>query len=323
MRSLLSAALFLALAGCGYVGPPQPPALNIPKPIADFRVSEVGDRIVVHFTPPDQTTEKLPITSLQSIDLYAGLGEANFVRDRWLSTARRYQVTSPQTGDYSFDIPASDWVGQQLILAIRTTGKSGRQSDLSNYGYLDVGAPLTTPTVPVLTSTADGVHLEWTGNAPRYRILRSTLSTPDSKLERLAEVDAPNYVDQTATLGARYQYVILGLKGDVQQSLPSPAAAIEPIDTFAPDVPSGLTALAGANSIDLSWSRNTEDDLAGYNVFRATEDGPFELVSANLGLPAYNDAKVETGKRYRYTVSAIDMTGNESARSAETSARIE
>ena len=42
-----------------------------------------------------------------------------------------------------------------------------------------------------------------------------------------------------------------------------------------------------------------------------------------LALPAYVDAKVEAGKRYRYTVVAIDMTGNESARSPEVSARIE
>ena len=60
MRPLLTAALLLAFSGCGYVGPPQPPALNIPKPVDDLSVSEIGDRIVARFTPPSQTTENLP-----------------------------------------------------------------------------------------------------------------------------------------------------------------------------------------------------------------------------------------------------------------------
>jgi hypothetical protein len=36
-----------------------------------------------------------------------------------------------------------------------------------------------------------------------------------------------------------------------------------------------------------------------------------------VATPAYRDTTVEPGHRYRYAVSAIDLTGHESKRSAE------
>jgi fibronectin type 3 domain-containing protein len=35
--------------------------------------------------------------------------------------------------------------------------------------------------------------------------------------------------------------------------------------------------------------------------------------------PAYRDSEVKSGKTYTYSVSAVDVRGNESARSEETS----
>ena len=169
----------------------------------------------------------------------------------------------------------------------------------------------------------DAVSIKWSGNAPRYRVLRSVLSDPTPKLDAIAEADASEYLDQATAYGARYQYVILGLRGQDQESLPSEPAVIMPTDAFAPATPSGLSAVAGGRSIDLSWARNTEDDLDGYNLFRAVAAGPFEVLAQHVSLPAYTDTRVEPGKRYRYTVSAVDKVGNESDRSAEAAAQVE
>jgi fibronectin type 3 domain-containing protein len=69
------------------------------------------------------------------------------------------------------------------------------------------------------------------------------------------------------------------------------------------------------NSIDLAWARNTESDLGGYNVYRSTDGGPFEKIGNLIQTPVFTDTHVESGKHYRYAVSAVDTTGNESARS--------
>jgi fibronectin type 3 domain-containing protein len=149
------------------------------------------------------------------------------------------------------------------------------------------------------------------------------LADAEPKLEAAGETESREFVDADAEFGFRYRYVVIGLSGASQQSLPSDPVEIQPVDTFAPTVPSNLAAVAGVGSIDLSWSQNTEDDLAGYNVYRATADGPFARYAERVGVPAFTDSKVEAGQRYRYVVTAIDRTGNESGRSAETSAAIQ
>ena len=41
-----------------------------------------------------------------------------------------------------------------------------------------------------------------------------------------------------------------------------------------------------------------------------------QKIATLVEAPTYSDSKIEAGKKYRYTVSAVDLTGNESAQSA-------
>lgn len=316
MKLRLVTAVFALSASCGYVGPPQPPALNLPQPIADLSAVQTGDKIVVRFTTPSQTTENLAITKLRTIELAVGT-DASF------ANAHRYQIPPGELGAREFEIPARERIGQQVTLGIRTTGQSGRESDWSNRSFLIVGTPLSKPADVTPSNTAQGVALRWTGNAPRYRVFRSVLGDPMPVFETAGESDTAEFVDTLTVFGVRYAYIVMGLSGDSQESPRSEPVEIETVDKFAPAVPTGLSASSQGNAVDLSWTPSNEEDLGGYNLFRATDDGPFALYQRNLLLPAYHDAGVESGKRYRYSVSAIDKSGNESERSEETSATVE
>jgi hypothetical protein len=46
------------LAGCGTPGAPQPPSLNLPKPVDDLRATRQGDKVMLTWMPPRQTTDK-------------------------------------------------------------------------------------------------------------------------------------------------------------------------------------------------------------------------------------------------------------------------
>ncbi len=96
-------------------------------------------------------------------------------------------------------------------------------------------------------------------------------------------------------------------------------------DVFPPAVPQNLAVAANGESgtIDLSWSPGEDKDVAGYFVYRRTEGSsqPPVRVSGNAPVPApaWSDTKPVPGTRYSYSVSAVDTSGNESARSIEVS----
>jgi PKD repeat protein len=93
----------------------------------------------------------------------------------------------------------------------------------------------------------------------------------------------------------------------------SPAA-----DHAPPSVPTGLTAsVASAGGIDLWWTASTDDfGVAGYNLFR---DGTYLGSVAGTSMA---DAGVTRAVPHCYTISAYDLAGNESARSAPACATI-
>jgi fibronectin type 3 domain-containing protein len=104
----------------------------------------------------------------------------------------------------------------------------------------------------------------------------------------------------------------------------TPAVKVFVDDVFPPAVPAGLQAVSSGpgqtNFVDLVWAPVTDADLAGYNVYRREEDtSPVKINSGLVQTPAYRDASVVSGKSYLYSVSAVDLRGNESPRSEEAS----
>jgi fibronectin type 3 domain-containing protein len=102
----------------------------------------------------------------------------------------------------------------------------------------------------------------------------------------------------------------------------SPEIKVFADDVFPPAVPSGLQAVFSgpgqAAFIDLIWAPVPDVDLDGYNVYRREEGSAARKINAAaVKSPAYRDADVVSGKRYFYSVSAVDVRGNESARSEE------
>ena len=99
-------------------------------------------------------------------------------------------------------------------------------------------------------------------------------------------------------------------------------------DVFPPSVPAGLQAAYSGEGqkpfIDLIWAPVTTADLAGYNVYRSEANGAagektLKLNAELVKSPSYRDGAVASGKSYTYSVSAVDVRGNESQRSEPTS----
>jgi hypothetical protein len=69
--------------------------------------------------------------------------------------------------------------------------------------------------------------------------------------------------------------------------------------------PSGVTAVSGADSIQLSWNPNSESRIRGYYVYRSSGSG-FERVDSNLTLlPKFIDKTAVPGIENQYYVTGI------------------
>lgn len=148
-----------------------------------------------------------------------------------------------------------------------------------------------------------------------------------SPLTLLASPKANSYSDTQFEFGKAYVYYVrsvVSADGNDIESDNSDPLTVTPLDTFPPGAPQDLVAavLPGETSsalvVDLSWSINLETDFAGYRVYRSEREGARgQLVTSDLlPTPAFRDSQVTPGRRYWYTVTALDRAGNESAPSS-------
>ena len=166
-------------------------------------------------------------------------------------------------------------------------------------------------------TTLEGVRLTWQAQGTDFRVFRKT---GDEAYAQVASVQTPSWTDTATEFGTRYGYEVQSIvklgNGKEAESELSDEASLVPRDVFPPAVPRGVQGSSAPGSIELNWERNTEGDLNGYRVYRAEGNGAMEKIADVSVVPSYSDRKVEAGKTYHYSISAVDQAGNESPRSA-------
>jgi hypothetical protein len=246
--------------------------------------------------------------------------------------------------------------------AVEVLNSRGRSAGISNQVRVPLAPTLPPPVDFKADVTSEGILLTWSCVALpktlpdisyRYRIFRRSLEKGGDL--RLGEVECPanRFEDHSFEWQKSYEYRIAIVTFAKLETGNEPCSARPPVggpvtsadciatvegddspaqrvfanDVYPPAVPSGLQAVFSGSGqpafVDLLWAPDTDADLAGYNVFRREEGGQPEKINTTLvKTPAFRDDHVAPGKTYWYSVSAVDMRGNESARSAQSSEQI-
>lgn len=311
---LLAAALLLS--ACGYLGDPLPPLANVPGRVSDLAALQRGNRIIVQFTVPAKTTEGHPIPPPLTLDFRGGTAD-HFDETQWAAGARQIPPGATANGIARYEIPAAEWTGKEVIFGVRAVAGNGKHSTWSNFVVVPVVAPPDKPTAVSPAITPQGVRLAWQARGTDFRVFRKT---GDAAYAPVASVQTPEWTDTATEFGKPFTYVVQSIvklgNGKEAESELSDEVSITPRDIFPPAAPKGLQGSTAPNSIELNWEQSPEEDLAGYRVYRAEGAGTAEKIADVSAVPSYSDRKVESGKTYRYVITAVDQAGNESPRSA-------
>ncbi len=182
--------------------------------------------------------------------------------------------------------------------------------------------PPTNPTGLGATPGDSQVVLDWAdngeGDLAGYNVYRSLTSGSGYVKINGSLVSPSAYTDDTPPLtnGTEYFYVVTAVDTSTNESGNSNEANSTPADAIPPANAAGLGATPGDGQVALSWTANTEPDLAGYYVYRSTDSGgsptPYSQVNGLVGTNSYTDVTVSNGTEYFYVVTAVDTSTNES-----------
>lgn len=210
----------------------------------------------------------------------------------------------------SADFPQAT-IGVSKTYGIVTVDDDGNLSDLSttaSASAVDLVAP-TVPTNLTTTSTDKQVTLSWSNSSDEIGVASYSVKKNGTFVDT---TNGTSYVFTGLTNATSYTFSVAATDTSGNTSSYASKTAT-PLDNISPAVPSDVTATEGDNRIIYSWSENTEDDFVNYKFYAFGETTPIYIGN----LESYTVSGLTNGVEYCYQVSAIDSSGNESAKSAK------
>lgn len=231
---------------------------------------------------------------------------------------------------------AQDGRPVRVTYALVTVGKSARSkiSNMVSLVPLPVAAP---PKDVVATPAAEGVKISWTAPSTSvtqdppiiagYNIYRAAPGEPvpdfaqpvnAGLITETAFTDVPPYGEH------EYRITAVGNVGPplLQSEMSLPVKATFR-DLIAPPAPTNVIPLVELNAIRVVWDPVEATDLAGYRIYRnegvghgtdISDAGTILLVPNPIQETTWLNTPVSLGLAFRYAVTAIDKSGNESAK---------
>jgi hypothetical protein len=292
------------------VQPPEPDPTTTPQPVAAFVK-------VPPLTPAQFVKLRTKVDSIEGANLPAASQGARLTFE-----------DTPQ-------IATTDGRPVRLTYAVVTEGPNatGDLSNLAPIVPLDVPVP---PSALAATPKAAGVVVAWTAPAKSitakvkpvivgynvYRLGEGETATEQTKPVNTSPVAATTYTDVPPY--GKFTYVVTAVAGPRIESDPSAPATATFKDLTPPPAPQNVSLLIETKAVRLVWDPVQVPDLAGYKVWRREGVGHDEaikeimvdvpLMENLIATSYYVDSAAGIGLSYRYAVTAVDKSGNESER---------
>ncbi len=335
----LLTALFL-IPGCGKRGAPVPPRERVTQ-IAEIAGFQRGNQVILSWQMPARNASKSSTLNISRADIYRLAEPANAplqISEEEFANRSTLIAAMPIT-DADFALKTITYRDQlqfagqaaRLRYAIRFVNSSGQKAGFSNNLIIEPTSKIAAnPSDLVAEATQDAVKLKWTsptanvdGSTPvsllGFYVYRSNSQTEPAKMLNKAPITATSFDDEFFEFGKEYFYFVravsIGTQVEPVESSESNIVKFRPVDIFRPTPPTAITVAASATAISIFFAVNPEKDIAGYRIYRTTnESEPKEkwqlLTTELLKTNTFQDNRVESGKKYFYYITAIDNFKN-------------
>jgi hypothetical protein len=182
-------------------------------------------------------------------------------------------------------------------------------------------SPFDLPTVPGVTAAAPvqdasllppgptryNVYRDLAPDALAYPVITPAGAAP-APLPVVSTAPGVTLVTDEVEFGRARCYTVRSVRGAAAIGEPAPPVCFTPIDIFPPEPPAQPAAVSAQGAISLIWDPSPELDLGGYLVFRRDVGGAalLQLTPTPITEARYRDSTVTAGRRYIYTVVAVD-----------------
>ncbi len=351
---LIFVFLLIPLTSCGKKGPILPPLPKLIQEIEVFDISQRGERLFLEWENPTAFIDGSPLPEVSEVEIWLfevekeGSGNKKPARDEFETVAAllvslkqeelsRFRIRTEEGSVrfvYPFTLTKQHFQLDSLIFSLRVKAKKRRKSEFSPLLTVQPRMLSLPPRAVKAVVFQDRIEVSWIPaernldqSSPAtfkgYNVYRAEGKAPPRRLNSQLIKDN-KYSDKDFLIGSVYRYII---RASTTESAPfmesddSELLEIKAEDTFPPAVPSGLVSIVAGDFVSLTWDENSDEDLAGYRVWRRMEgkDEFVLLTPQPIAENAFNDTTVEKDKRYHYAVTAQDNSGNESRKSESVS----
>lgn len=340
--SLLLLIVFLYAIACGKRMPPLPPLERVQQRTEQLSAYQRGNEVLLSWPAPVRNAPSSSVQSIARIDVYRlaekptaplSLTEEEFAARSTLIGS----VTEDQIKAAKATLTYTDKLGlggepTRLRYAIRYVNAAGQRAAFSNFFQIEPAARIAQPPRLLSTELAEsGVTLKWEppaanidGSVPVnllgynvYRLDEKQTEAGPTPLNAGQLVSGTQFVDKTFKFGQNYKYLVrsvsLGTEGAQVESVDSNSLSLSPRDKFKPSPPTNITIVGAPGRLSIFFPANPEPDIAGYNIYRQSEQSKDKWIQLNKTLltrTTFLDQNVESGKKYSYYLEAVDQAGN-------------
>ena len=295
-------------SGCGTPGIPEPPSLELARPVRDLKAVRKANEVHLSWSVPEETEDHRnfqhagPTRICRSME--SPMRDCGTLLVELPPQKPLTGVVSSRRGVFKSQPPLQETYIDQLSpslelqsptsnlsYAVSVLNSWGRSAGLSNQVQVPSGPTLAAPASLAARLSAKGVELTWnavplpptiSGVKYEYRVYRRDVNANQDAIAGeipLSDNANPSFLDTGFAWERSYDYrvtvvTVVDRPDGPEQVEGDDSSSVHIIahDVFPPATPTGLQAVFSGPGqkafIDLIWAGNSETDLAGYNVYR-------------------------------------------------------